>query len=144
MGRAHRRQGAVRGRLAESASEEAGPLGGGEGEVSGVGVLGVADGRATGEFGDFDTVLILGAVAALLEAGNLCYLYTVLVLAAVAALPKYEGCHVSLSMEAAASLMKAADLAVLRAAPWTSPKVALYWATSSSSSMKSALVTVPT
>lgn len=128
----------------ERGREEAGPLGCGEGEVPGGGVFRVADGRTTGEFGDLYALCAITAVAALLESGDLSYFDAVLVLAAVAAFPEHEGYHVSLSMEAATSLMKAADLAVLRAAPWTSPKVALYWAISSSSSMKSALVTVPT
>ena len=135
----------TRGSVGEGGGEEPGPLGGREGEVPGGGVFGVADRRPTGEFGDLNALLALSAVAALSEVcGYVRDLHTVLVLAAIAALPEYEIRHVSLSMEAAASLMKAADLAVLRAAPWTSLKVALYWATSSISSMKSALVTVPT
>lgn len=47
--------------------EEGVPFGGGEGEVSIGGVLGVPDRRAAGEFGDLDAVLAVTAVAALLE-----------------------------------------------------------------------------
>lgn len=109
------------------------------------GVLGVPDGRTAVQAGDLYTVLSLAAVAALAEAGgDVGNLDTVLILAAVAALPEYEVCHVSLSRVAATSLMKAADRAVLREDPWTSPKVALYCVTSSASSMKRASVTVPT
>ena len=55
------------GSTGRSHGEEPCPLGGGEGQVPGVGVLGVTDGRATGEFGDLHAALAGTAVAALSE-----------------------------------------------------------------------------
>lgn len=50
--------------------EEGVPLGGWEGQVAAVGVLGIPHGRATGEVGDFDAIPVDAAVAALTEGGG--------------------------------------------------------------------------
>ena len=50
--------------------EEGVPLGGREGQVATVGVLGIPHGRATGEVGHLDAIWLLAAVAALTEGGG--------------------------------------------------------------------------
>lgn len=111
--------GGLWGLLPEGGSEEAGPLRGGKGEVSGLRVLGVADGRAAGELGHLDAVLVLTAVAALTKAGwDVGYLDTVLRVSAVAAfLERKEGGHEGLSRDFVMLVMRSADLAALRAEP---------------------------
>ena len=53
--------------VTESGGEEPCPLGGGKGQMPGIGVFGVADGGPVGEFGDLHAVPTgVSAVAALL------------------------------------------------------------------------------
>src|SRR5699024_2834681 len=68
------------------------PLGGRAGQVATVGVLGIPHGRATGEVGHFDAVVVHTCVAALTEGGgDVGHFDTVLALSsAVAALPENQ------------------------------------------------------
>lgn len=75
-----------------SGAKETGPLGGREGEVSGVGMLGVTYGGPTGQISNLQTILASTAVAALTEAiGDVGNFHTVNILAAVSALPEAHG-----------------------------------------------------
>src|SRR5699024_3660963 len=119
--------------------EEGVPLGGREGQVATVGVLGIPHGRATGEVGHFDAVVVHTCVAALTEGGgDVGHFDTVLALSsAVAALPENQFvAHRVLSRVSRTSVMTLADCAELIAEPWTSPKVTLCVSTSSDSSRK--------
>lgn len=87
--------------------EKAGPLAGREGEVPGIGVLGVADGGTTGQVGDLNAVLTCTAVAALTEAGgDVGYLNAVLTSAAVTTLPEHKVVHDRSSIDSSRSWRK--------------------------------------